>query len=181
MQSKKAGARGEKILGGIRSLIKLARLANYEIVWVPGHNGGCLFWANRIEIGLELPNTEKLIVLSHEIGHVFDYTENFPKLEEMVTIMEFWNNYSHGEMYFQREKRAWDFGKYLLEYVGVWTTVKNRYAQHRRSSLKAYRRRLETAQRAGTHTPDKASYAVALKKVQKELKLNGLTKTIKSS
>lgn len=177
MEPKKIGTRGEKILGGIKNLIKLARLAGYEIIWTPGRNGACLYWANKIEIGRGLSNTEKLVVLAHEIGHTFDYAQNKPDLQELVTLLEFWENYSHGERYFQREKSAWKYGKYLLEQIGVWPTVKSRFMGYRKKALAAYKKRLIAAREGGYHVPDPELYSVAMIKVKNKLEESGISNT----
>lgn len=162
MHTQKIGARGKKITESIRALVKLARLAEYELKWVPGHNGECYFWLRKIEMGRDLPMTEKLVVLAHEIGHVFDYTNSFPQVEELTMMFEFPDQYSLGPIYFDREKKAWDYAEYLLNYIGILSTIQTNFQSYKTKSLGAYRSRMYRAKRSGASIPDKKEYDKAL-------------------
>ncbi len=156
-----------KTVAGLRSLISLARLANYEVKWIPGHNGHCYYWANKIELGIHLVNTEKLIVLAHELGHIFDYTETPPDLSEAITIFKFNTIYQVSDIYYDREVRAWGYAKYLLEQVGSWEEVQVRFEQCKESALSSYKRRKESAEKNGTNVPDPVAFAEAKESIER--------------
>jgi hypothetical protein len=108
--------------------------------------------------------TEKLVVLAHEIGHVFDYTNSFPQVEELTMMFEFPDHHSLGCVYLDREKKAWGYAEYLLDYIGILPTVRTSFLEFKRKALAAYRSRLYRARRTGSHMPEKAAYVAALKK-----------------
>ncbi len=171
----------KKIIGGLRSLIKLARVANYEIVWIHGHNGHCYYWANKIELGKHLPNSEKLVVLAHELGHIFDYTDNPPSIDEVVSMLKFADAYQVGTAYYNREVSAWGYAQYLLEQIGCWDVARPKFEACKSVALAAYKLRKDAAEKNGTNIPEPKAFAEAKEKVERQQGKDEFIKFIKDS
>lgn len=160
----------------LRELVKVSRAANFKISWIAGRNGHCYFWGNKIEIGIDLPIYDKIIVLAHELGHVLDYTDNPPGVDEVITILKFNDIYLSGESYYLREKSAWEYAAQILNQIGAWHKVEVRFLQCKKSALASYKIRKDRAIKFGNHIPkqeefNKAKMLVAGGKLVKQSKM----------
>lgn len=146
LKTKRAG----RLRGLYRALIATARQLGYEYHLISGTNGyhtysiasnnkGQMGIGNRhIRIGRDLVLTDKIATLSHEIGHALDRIHDPPEVEEVAAMLLDWKAFELTPQYYEREKAAWLHAKNLLNQMGGYSAVRNRFIVVRRNCLRRY-------------------------------------------
>ena len=139
----------------ILALLKEADKLGYEVEWVAGDNGSFQYWKHLIKIGKNHSLDDRIIVLSHEIGHGQDYRDNPPGAQELILMTCFSKEWQVSEHYYKRERRAWDYATLLLKELEVWETIRFSFGAYKKSALSAYYQRHIRAKEEGKDKPEK--------------------------